>query len=123
MPQKCSYFNPRTHAGCDILRYIRRRLGRSFQSTHPRGMRRNTACMDNMARRIISIHAPTRDATAYRTHNDTNKRDFNPRTHAGCDLRSVVSPLGEWIISIHAPTRDATAHLGLVHFSPQYFNP
>ena len=100
-----SYFNPRTHVGCDA-----KPLGLySFQCnfnprTHVgcdgRGRRPLMAC-------IISIHAPTWGATAYgcsrlsgcpfqSTHPrgvrrcrklyKTVFRNFNPRTHVGCDL-------------------------------------
>ena len=79
---------------------------------------------------IVSIHAPTRGATAtsilFRSFNDC----FNPRTHTGCDkygvekgqrrflfqsthphgvrLKSKYKNKKEQKVSIHAPTRGAT---------------
>ena len=58
------YFNPRTHEGCDSLKSIVKFLIPLFQSTHPRGVRPAIkagvlSCI------IISIHAPTRGATAF----------------------------------------------------------
>src|SRR5690625_3151926 len=56
-----------------------------FQSTHPRGMRHITIYKAE-ARPVISIHAPTRDATKYSMYGQHGKKNnFNPRTHAGCD--------------------------------------
>mgnify|MGYP007066360726 CR=1 FL=1 len=77
----------------------------------------------------VSIHAPTRGATAVprlrfvrfrgfnpRTHEGCDQfnlvtpllpASFNPRTHEGCDcLRATFEPLAK--VSIHAPTRGAT---------------
>ncbi len=56
-------FNPRTHAGCDnhlIQRMSRQQL---FQSTHPRRVRRR-ACGRSIWISSISIHAPTQGATS-----------------------------------------------------------
>ena len=80
------YFNPRTRVGCDILAHIpggreqisihapawgatfaaqvRRHNAFKFQSTHPRGVRRN------------------------QTHEGVYDPNFNPRTRVGCDLQS-----------------------------------
>ena len=56
----------------------------------------------------ISIHAPTRGATMIGRQSISRGRDFNPRTHTGCDglLQGVRE---KDCISIHAPTRGATA--------------
>ena len=101
-----SYFNPRTHVGCDPSRLeIRGSLW-------------------------ISIHAPTWGATAYKEIKATSDKHFNPRTHVGCDdvapltvelqdkfqsthPRGVRPPTAEAFfiaggISIHAPTWGAT---------------
>ena len=56
----------------------------SFQSTHPRGVRRATVHGDECTV-IISIHAPTWGATRRRQENYRDK-NFNPRTHVGCDV-------------------------------------
>ena len=56
----------------------------------------------------ISIHAPTRGATATAAGTAADTADFNPRSHERSD--DAVSA-GHYIfrISIHAPTRGATA--------------
>ena len=56
---KC--FNPRTHTGCDYRNAI-----------------------ENGASEV-SIHAPTRGATAVKAWCQLFKSGFNPRTHTGCD--------------------------------------
>ena len=65
---RSSYFNPRTHVGCDanILSYER------FTK--------------------ISIHAPTWGATLFGFPLLVTFRDFNPRTHVGCDSISPTRP-------------------------------
>jgi len=58
-----SRFNPRTHAGCDsnwVLRFSSHDL---FQSTHPRGVR-HPCRSTRQDPEPVSIHAPTRGATA-----------------------------------------------------------
>ena len=105
---KSSYFNPRTHVGCDAITVA---IGQAvdisihapmwgatfrsvlllnklqFQSTHPCGVRRGLA--DGLPRH----------------------KDFNPRTHVGCDcpLRPCLTVKS---ISIHAPMWGATQHGG-----------
>ena len=95
-------FNPRTHAGCDY-----RALARGFNAS------------------IVSIHAPTQGATTspngrrrstQRFNPRTRRRPslrralplrpwrFNPRTHAGCDLRVSRFFMPSRGVSIHAPT-------------------
>ena len=104
-------FNPRTHEGCDIMAIVyvwllyvsihaptrgatfgltTARVGRKFQSTHPRGVRR-LAAGGEVVELVVSIHAPTRGATCrWRTAN-ARARSFNPRTHEGCDQASATS--------------------------------
>ncbi|RGZ53124.1 hypothetical protein DW984_22295, partial [Parabacteroides distasonis] len=55
-----------------------------FQSTHPHGVRRFSACLIKGERR------------------------FNPRTHTGCDTSKTGVHIHDCIVSIHAPTRGAT---------------
>ena len=55
------YFNPRTHVGCDTARYVSKYITKQFQSTHPRGVRLTGS----------------RSTRLY--------WNFNPRTHVGCD--------------------------------------
>ncbi len=80
----CQNFNPRTHVGCDPALTALMTLSAEFQSTHPRGVRR-------------TLRRTTVTPTRY----------FNPRTHVGCDERRVDVPHG-YAISIHAPTWGAT---------------
>ena len=56
-------FNPRTHEGCDNKQH------------------------KNYFIALVSIHAPTRGATAFSVLRGTPARSFNPRTHEGCDLQ------------------------------------
>ena len=99
-------FNPRTHEGCDEIQLRSVVLVGTFQSTHPRRVRREYGCSSSPAR-LVSIHAPTKGATAHpcrylirsvvSIHAPTKgatwsicKRwphitSFNPRTHEGCD--------------------------------------
>ncbi len=143
-------FNPRTHEGCDFLSSTNLTSYTMFQSTHPRGVRRQQGI--GQAIKNVSIHAPTRGATENRyasikTHQfqSTHPRGvrpyfaistlrftcFNPRTHEGCDfilnlfkiMNTSFNPrthegcdfFGNEIsllrfVSIHAPTRGATAY-------------
>ena len=71
-------FNPRTHEGCDINTQKIMRIGKQFQSTHPRGVRLRTCS------RAVNII-----------------RSFNPRTHEGCDYRLVFCPLAAKFQSTH----------------------
>ncbi|SES29951.1 hypothetical protein SAMN05518684_1155 [Salipaludibacillus aurantiacus] len=102
---------------------------RSFQSTHPHGMRHNDKTGEQSIKKVISIHASTWDATSAcgsltpgvpisihastwdATHSLRSvlvSTDFNPRIHMGCDANLFQ---GDWEglwISIHASTWDAT---------------
>ena len=78
-------FNPRTHVGCDIDAWHVCWPSCVFQSTHPRGVR--PLRPDGvLPKRIISIHAPTWGATSAASRCSRSGRNFNPRTHVGCDL-------------------------------------
>ena len=116
------HFNPRTHVGCDLVaaaaeipdavifqsthpRGVRRQLcfniffNHEFQSTHPRGVRLN-----RLVQRVtvgkISIHAPTWGATC---------------PAIGDGLRECIS--------IHAPTWGATARCRCLSITGNDFNP
>ena len=102
-----------------------------FQSTRPRGAR-HVLIVDSLGKNAVSIHAPTRGATAHRarrrplyrvsihapTRGATSRAAcsmssrccFNPRAHAGRDGGSVWFD-DDWVVSIHAPTRGATNRL------------
>ena len=76
-----------------------------FQSTHPRGVR-HVLRQQEANRGSVSIHAPTRGATASPGHRE-QKGGFNPRTHEGCDNETCTWTQSS-TVSIHAPTRGAT---------------
>ena len=80
-------FNPRTHTGCDYINFVPSFVLGQFQSTHPHGVRHKLLVIPPCCH--VSIHAPTRGATA----------DF---------------VFGLWAsnVSIHAPTRGATSLSG-----------
>ena len=122
--EKCiTNFNPRTREGCDCSHLTPSNLQKSFQSTHPRGVR--------LSRMKIFCSKGTY---------------FNPRTHEGCDAAELwgISPTTVFqsthprgvrllwyhqrpdtqTISIHAPTRGATSAayrfmLSLLNFNPR----
>ena len=79
-----SYFNPRTHVGCDTLAAPLTLDFMLFQSTHPRGVRLTIFLI------VLGLS------------------NFNPRTHVGCD-DCPVSYRYNKVISIHAPTWGATS--------------
>ena len=83
-----------------------------FQSTHPRGVR-HVEYTSYVEHSRISIHAPTWGATLF-TYFVNSLRNFNPRTHVGCDFSIFFQRVGIFI-SIHAPTWGATClNCGLV---------
>ncbi len=121
-------FNPRSHEGSDIRQKGEERGRKIFQSTLPRGERQRTSKTrsshyyfnprshegsDDLARNSspitgISIHAPTRGATANANY-DKRERLFQSTLPRG-ERRCVESAESRSkAISIHAPTRGATA--------------
>ena len=81
-PRAC--FNPRTRVGCDCPREVRRLAKSLFQSTHPRGVRRDDGQNGSRAS-DVSIHAPAWGATAAAVCWCVSPSSFNPRTRVGCD--------------------------------------
>ena len=59
-----SRFNPRAHAGRDQVAILTVKSLSSFQSTRPRGARRPRTGF-RIHTQQVSIHAPTRGATVY----------------------------------------------------------
>ena len=105
-------FNPRTRVGCDAYCISTWIVLPSFQSTHPRGVRRfwrwrrrhghhvsihapawGATRPDRQKRRQpgVSIHAPAWGATDTRTPVSTATHCFNPRTRVGCDVPELFS--------------------------------
>ena len=79
-------FNPRTHEGCDsrqILSCVR--LAVSIHAP-TRGATADTE--HTYHKEPVSIHAPTRGAT-FIVHLISLRLGFNPRTHEGCDRASL----------------------------------
>ena len=80
---RSSYFNPRTHVGCDLIREaIKIRSGDFNPRTH-------VGCDLSIFTTVPYIS------------------NFNPRTHVGCD-NHCCRALAARSISIHAPTWGAT---------------
>ncbi len=108
LPSRKSNFNPRSHEGSDGPASGAVGAVELFQSTLPRGER--LRCWPRSdARRVISIHAPTRGATLVRfglhgfekfqstlprgerrlpRNQKHHTRNFNPRSHEGSDAGS-----------------------------------
>ena len=78
------YFNPRTREGCDKYTTTIIPQKGAFQSTHPRGVRREMIPIWEDSTHI-SIHAPARGATRTSTSLGRLRPYFNPRTREGCD--------------------------------------
>ena len=100
-----SYFNPRTHVGCDAQREADAR--KSLISIHAPTWGATLVKRKKSVKPCISIHAPTWGATNFDKINQkickfqsthprgvrppffnyfVNSLHFNPRTHVGCDL-------------------------------------
>ena len=56
-----------------------------FQSTHPRGVRRES-CQAIRTHHPVSIHAPAWGATGLHSTGWRRRPGFNPRTRVGCDM-------------------------------------
>ena len=101
-----SNFNPRTHVGCDGRLREASTVWQEFQSTHPRGVRPPPSRPQPQPLSFQSTHPrgvrPATFCGSCHTH-----RNFNPRTHVGCDLPGLLVYLPA-VISIHAPTWGAT---------------
>ena len=98
-------FNPRAHAGRDVLAMAFRRLG-LFQSTRPRGARLPKPI--NGTALTVSIHAPTRGATCQQFRFTFGKMFQSTRPRGARPIQYRAA----WrlIVSIHAPTRGATCY-------------
>ena len=83
-------FNPRTHVGCDKQFDKEYNFLYEFQSTHPCRVRLVTI-NDRQISVEISIHAPMQGATHNHLPICRLHRDFNPRTHVGCDVSADIA--------------------------------
>ena len=129
-------FNPRTRVGCDMRLRVCSFWLVMFQSTHPRGVRRERKAR-KAHRCMVSIHAPAWGATLSRLRRRSFRTSFNPRTRVGCDdspdfsfLRDIgfnprtrvgcdrgkdASSRHGIDVSIHAPAWGATLVLHVVN--------
>ena len=111
-------------------KFIRDYIFYLFHITFPSSTRRATCNRKwDWSKDVISIHVPTKGATAYQSWRRNRIRHFNPRSHEGSDDNSNITsrlslhfnprshegsdpcPIakrGEVGISIHAPTKGAT---------------
>ena len=86
-------FNPRTRVGCDGASRRKREVLCRFQSTHPRGVRRQGYCAADPAAQV-SIHAPAWGATRiWSGKPPAVSSSFNPRTRVGCDIGTTQGSL------------------------------
>ena len=101
-----SNFNPRTREGCDMGLSCGVTIHRTFQSTHPRGVRLGFS--DLLFRhRFISIHAPARGATIYNQHKLIHQYiSIHAPARGATSIKLNLIKLRR--ISIHAPARGAT---------------
>ena len=120
-------FNPRTHIGCDLLRFGVWSPLQQFQSTHPHRVR-----PFEIDRQIVEVEFQSthphrvrltpelKQLTDFcfnpRTHIGCDGylvilvlrlKSFNPRTHIGCDFEEL-NYYKDFEVSIHAPTLGAT---------------
>ena len=79
-------FNPRAHAGRDVEWGVDLPEDWLFQSTRPRGARHFWQCHSAELRRFQSTRP--RGARPIAAYDPTAEVGFNPRAHAGRDLRS-----------------------------------
>ena len=133
-------FNPRTHSGGDLRGISRVKTPLSFQSTHPLGGRqgffgirsgstkfqsthplggRHKVVYVDFMKYPVSIHAPTRGATAaYFRRLGWSVVSIHAPTRGATANRGHKCPAG--VVSIHAPTRGAT-RLGFHYLSTTRF--
>ena len=78
-----------------------------FQSTHPRGVRRDNMPGIRITGGFQSTHPRGVRRSSMRARRTSALR-FNPRTREGCDILRAAARR-PWLVSIHAPARGATA--------------
>ena len=92
-------FNPRSHKGSDIKWY------------------------DGTTLLSISIHAPTRGATAFIIHFLTSYSNFNPRSHKGSDIIVASIPNLKPEFQSTLPQGERRIAIGIIRFDTGDFNP
>ena len=88
-PSTSGGFNPRTRVGCDADDLGGKAREAGFQSTHPRGVRRESD-IRSFYDHVVSIHAPAWGATRGQGRGCAPHRGFNPRTRVGCDREEGI---------------------------------
>ena len=140
----CSYFNPRTPVGCDLLEIsIRGNLvvisihapqwGATtcifmlrhifYISIHAPQWGATERDLVVLPDRVISIHAPQWGATAADLCYGAAPLHFNPRTPVGCDQCHPCRSKAARLISIHAPQWGATPSRDMTASRTGNFNP
>ena len=110
-------FNPRAREGRDAKRSRRRLPGSMFQSTRPRGARRNIIVIMMIH---ICFNPRAREGRDVIFHTSSSwYPSFNPRAREGRDLMAKMTIKG-LDVSIHAPARGATS-LRLLRFEMGMF--
>ena len=84
-------FNPHPYVGCDLTPIFCSFAPMVFQSTHPRRVRLLRSLRPVLVRRFQSTHPRRVRLTPYGSMQKISC--FNPRTHVGCDLNTVVNNL------------------------------
>ena len=84
------YFNPRSREGSDDAQVVALRLHGLFQSTLPRGERRQIRCSP---KRDCNFNPRSREGSDITTRPDIRRHpDFNPRSREGSDIYLISSP-------------------------------
>ena len=100
-------FNPRTHTGCDSGVGYSLEKGK-FQSTHPHGVRH----LEDRARYFVRLESfNPRTHTGCDSDNMLYLPQYNVSIHAptrGATAEKAAEQQAKQIVSIHAPTRGAT---------------
>ena len=89
--QSALCFNPRTHMGCDVEFPWRPTVDDVSIHAPTWGATSQGALPPQIY--AVSIHAPTWGATCDQSRTLYSELGFNPRTHMGCDVGSVIMPL------------------------------
>ena len=100
------YFNPLRREGGDLLLWQFFSRDYSFQSTPPRGRRRDAGGQGEKERHI-SIHSAARAETVSQERRYRNANNFNPLRREGGDI-PALKPLIILPISIHSAARAET---------------
>ena len=99
-------FNPRARAGRDFDDEALKTVFARFQSTRPRGARRNLLFLDVLGVGV-SIHAPARGATCD-VNSGIRRHRFQSTRPRGARRLVIANAYRPNLVSIHAPARGAT---------------